>query len=208
MSKEAFLFALTFVGQHGFSYEVEWQNSVSLNNLTEQDFLREYAWVVLACGMREAVVRGKFSAISECFCSWRSAYEITCNSERCVQAALKVYRHEPKIRAIADTAASLAAHGFFNFKERLKDTPLLALRTLPFIGPVTQFHVAKNIGLDVAKPDRHLVRIAQLFRYSSVQEFCETIANQIGTRVALVDLVFWRFATLNRSYLDALRQFA
>jgi DnaJ-domain-containing protein 1 len=89
----------------------------------------------------------------------------------------------------------------------LSDAPLVALRTLPFIGPVTQFHLAKNIGLDVAKPDRHLVRIAQLFQFASVQDLCETIANQAGTRVAVVDLVFWRFATLNRRYLEALRQF-
>ena len=33
------------------------------------------------------------------------------------------------------------------------------LTTFDQIGPVTAFHLAKNLGLDVVKPDRPLVRM-------------------------------------------------
>lgn len=207
MLREAFVFAHTFTAQNGYSNEIEWQTSLSLEYLDEETFLREYAWVVLTSGMREAVVRKKFPSISRCFYCWRSTSHIARNPEACVRAALHVYRHEQKIRAIAHTATYLAGEDFSKFKEKLRTCPLLTLRSLPYIGPITQFHLAKNIGLDFAKPDRHLVRIARLFDYPSVEDFCQAVAKEVGTRVTVVDLVFWRFASLNTGYLEALRQF-
>jgi len=193
--------------QTGYSEEIQWQESVSFEHLTEKDFLTEYAWVVLASGMREAVVRSKFPLVSQCFYHWSSAQAIARDARECVRAALEVYGHEPKIRAISSTAVRLADEGFHNFKKRLIDQPLSELRSLPYIGPITQYHLAKNIGLGVAKPDRHLTLIAQLFRYPTVEEFCEAVARESGAKVAVVDLVFWRFATLNRDYLQMLSDF-
>jgi len=36
------------------------------------------------------------------------------------------------------------------------------LQQLPFIGPVTAFHLAKNLGIEAVKPDRHLCRLSKL----------------------------------------------
>ncbi len=208
MLKDAFLFAHAFVTEHGFSQEIEWQDSVSLDLLAENTFLREYAWVVLASGMREAVVRQKFPRISECFYSWSSAEKIAKHGEACVRAAIRVFHHERKMRAVAFTASLLASEGFSSFKEKLDSRPFDTLRALPYIGPVTQFHLAKNIGLNVGKPDRHLSRIANLFGYPAVESFCRAVAGDTGSKVAIVDLVFWRFATVQRNYLELLSQFA
>jgi hypothetical protein len=206
--KEAFLFAHAFVSDQGFSKEITWQDSLSLNLLAENTFLQEYAWVVLASGMREAVVRAKFPLISECFYSWSSAEKISRDAENCVRTAMRVFHHEPKMRAVVFTAGLIANEGFACFKEKLESQPWETLRALPYIGPTTQFHLAKNIGLDVAKPDRHLSRIADLFGYETVEGFCKAVAGDTGTKVAVVDLVFWRFATLQKNYLDALSRFA
>jgi hypothetical protein len=206
--KDAFHFARSYVTECGFAGEIEWQDSVSLERLAESTFLQEYAWVVLASGMREAVVRRKFPQISECFWSWSSAQMIACHSKDCVTAALLIFHHEQKMRAIVSTAELIANQGFVVFKEQLEREPLETLRGLPFIGPITQYHLAKNIGVDVAKPDRHLVRIADLFGYQSVHDFCGEVASVTCSRVAVVDLIFWRFATLERNYLGLLRQFA
>ncbi len=205
--KQAFLFARAVVTEHGFSHEVDWQDSVSLDLLTENTFLQEYAWVVLASGMREAVVRKKFPKISQCFYFWSSAEKISDHAEECIHAALRVFRHEAKMRAVVYTAGLIAAEGFRSFKEKLDRQPLQTLEELPYIGPITQFHLAKNIGLNVAKPDRHLVRIAQLFGYATAQDFCLAVARQTGSKIAVADLVFWRFATLQRNYIEVFRQF-
>lgn len=208
MLRDAFLLARTFVSEKGYLNEILWQNSISLEFLTENTFLQEYAWVVLNSGMREAVVRKKFHLVSKSFYLWESASKIADDAEVCVRAALEFFRHEPKIRAVAATAELLATEGFGKFKNRLETSGLATLRELSYIGPITQYHLAKNIGINVAKPDRHLVRIANLFGYKTVQEFCGDVAEQSCSKVAVVDVVFWRFATLRRDYLDVLTQFA
>lgn len=207
MLKDAYLFAHAHVTENGFAREIEWQNSVSLEYLSEESFLQEYAWVVLASGMREAVVRSKFREVSACFYDWKSAKRISNNADSCVRAALRVFRHEQKMRALTSTARLIEGQGFCSFKEKLEMEPMKTLRGLSYIGPVTQYHLAKNLGIDVAKPDRHLVRIAHLFGYSSVQDFCRVVGNETDSKVAVVDLVFWRFATLQKAYLEVLGQF-
>ena len=52
------------------------------------------------------------------------------------------------------------------------------------------------------KPDRHLCRVAQAAGYSSPAAMCETIALDTGDRLAIVDLVIWRYATLTKSYCE------
>lgn len=63
--------------------------------------------------------------------------------------------------------------------------------SLPWIGGITKYHVVKNFGEDVAKPDVHLQRLADR-EGCSVQALCERIAGELGLRVAAVDTVLWR----------------
>ena len=63
--------------------------------------------------------------------------------------------------------------------------------TLPWIGPVTQFHLAKNLGVDVAKPDVHLERLADA-EGISVAKLCARLARQTGYRVTTIDTILWR----------------
>ena len=70
------------------------------------------------------------------------------------------------------------------------------------MGPVTACHLAKNLGLDVVKPDRHLLRIAAVTGYQSPYEMCCDIAKVTSDKLSVIDLVIWRFATIQRQYLD------
>lgn len=63
--------------------------------------------------------------------------------------------------------------------------------TLPHIGPVTKYHVAKNFGAQVAKPDVHLQRLADREKVSP-QALCERLARQTGYRIATIDVLLWR----------------
>lgn len=84
----------------------------------------------------------------------------------------------------------------------MRDKPLEALQSLPFIGPVTRYHLAKNIGLPFAKPDRHLVRLANSAGYTDVQRFCRDISVYANDSIPVVDIVLWRFAAITNSYLN------
>jgi len=195
--------AKEWIIERGFHTEIDWQAEVSPALVCESTFLQEASWVVLSSGFRESVLRSKFPQIAEAFLCWRSAAEITTNRSSCRRRALTAFNHRGKIQAILDIAEIVYREGFWRIKEKLLAKPLDFIRTLPYLGPVTSCHLAKNLGLQVAKPDRHLVRIATTCGYETVQDLCTTVGEIIGDSVSVVDLVFWRYATLNPHYEKA-----
>jgi len=167
----------------------------------ESDFLREAAWVVLNSGMRESVVRTRFPLISASFRWWRSAAEIARHARECIEEALACFRHESKIRAIASIAKIIARDGIVTWRDRMaSDDVMVQLQALPFIGPTTAYHLAKNLGLNVAKPDRHLTRIATAAGYVSPAELCTVLSRMTMDDIAVVDTILWRCATLGSGY--------
>jgi len=67
--------------------------------------------------------------------------------------------------------------------------------TIPFIGAITKFHLAKNFGAQVAKPDVHLKRLADREQCTS-QELCERLSRETGYKVSTVDTLLWRACAL------------
>lgn len=192
----------------GFERELYWQSNVDFDEIKETDFLQEYAWVVLSSGMKESVVRRIFTSFSVAFCKWESSLMITSRSQSCRVSALRIFNNRKKVESIINTAQLIADMGFEEFRESLKKETMKTLLSLDFIGPITCYHLAKNLGLDVAKPDRHLTRIAHIFGYADVQELCNEVSRRTGDKVSVVDLVFWRFAVITPSYRSALIDFA
>jgi hypothetical protein len=148
------------------------------------------------------VIRNLFHPISSSFYYWESAKIIVENESHCRNSALRHFNNIHKINAIIITAKNISSKGFNIFKANIHLEPLKILQSLPYIGPVTCYHLAKNIGLQVAKPDRHLTRLAHSVGYSDVQQFCKYISLQTGDNIPVVDIVLWRFASITEGYLD------
>jgi hypothetical protein len=108
-------------------------------------------------------------------------------------AAKAAFRNEAKLTALLTMAQMVAVRGFGTFKTQIVSDPLSALRSFPFIGPVTVYHLAKNLGLDVTKRDRHLVRASQKFGFRNPEGFCKAIAEVHHEPIKVIDLVIWRF---------------
>ena len=189
----------------GYADEIDWQEDLSFDGVSEADFLMEGAWVILSSGMREKIVRRKFKVLSEIFFGWESAARIANEKKICRAQALLHFGHVGKIDAIICMAERVSSESFDTVRERIKRDGVSYLSTYPFIGPVTSYHLAKNLGLEVVKPDRHLVRISAVAGYSSPDEMCRVIANVVGEKLSVVDLVLWRFATLFSGYPDIFR---
>ncbi len=186
----------------GYHAEITWQASLNFNDTTETDFLREYAWVALSAGMHEYIIRRLFPVISRCFYDWQSTKIIVERDNECRYFALRNFNNHRKINGIIETARIINSLGFDRYKESIRHRSLEALQSLPFIGPVTRYHLAKNIGLPFAKPDRHLVRLASSVGYSDVQRFCKDISEHANDSIPVVDIVLWRFAAITNSYLN------
>lgn len=205
----AYLHAKRAVLEAGFGDEITWQESACWRPLTEARFLSEAAWVVLSSGMREAVVRRIFPAISAAFAhfaSARAALGSAMGGGR--DDALRVFRHEQKIDAIVTIAEHVDDLGLEGVAECLRNEGTAYLQTLPYIGPVTSFHLAKNLGHNVAKPDRHLVRIALVFGYDDPQMLCTDLSQFLGEPISVIDIVLWRYATIRADYIRELTRVA
>jgi hypothetical protein len=185
----------------GFKAEIEWQSTVNIEQLTESTFLREHAWVTLSSGMKEKVVRTVFQKFSQIFYNWKSAEMITKNEDLCRETAFEIFANNKKIDAILQTSRIISTYGFEVIKKSIMETPEKILMEFPYIGPITYFHLAKNIGVHVAKPDRHLSRLVKELNISSVQTLCSYIGERTGDTIPVVDIVLWRYATITEDFV-------
>lgn len=133
-------------------------------DLDEKAFLAEYCWVVFAAGFKVSILEEKFEELQKVFKQFEPDAVARMRSIRLETLPI---RHENKANGFLKGAKLVHKAGWDDFKEGLakhaaKDAndgidALDALKVLPWIGDVTKYHLAKNIGLaDVAKPDVHL----------------------------------------------------
>jgi hypothetical protein len=185
--------ALRYVHHAGLEAELNWQISRRDHEFGEEDLLRETAWVILCSGFRESVVRTLFNNISLSFCDWESARTIMRSAPLCRASALLCFNYPRKIDAIVSVARIVNAIGFLKVKRKIRERPLQELQRFPYIGPVTACHLAKNLGFQVVKPDRHLLRLSAHLGYESPHQLCSTVSALTGQPISVVDLIFWRY---------------
>jgi hypothetical protein len=198
----AYLLAKAAIVDAGFEKEIAWQERRCVDDVDETMFLREASWVVLSSGMREVIVRKLFPAVDAAFGSWRTAAWIVEHAADCIAQAMQVFRHTRKLEALVEIARIVEARSIEQILADLRTVGPSALLMLPYMGPATSKHLAKNLGIDIVKPDRHLVRVAEATGYDSPASLCEYIARAVDDRVAVVDLVIWRFATISSDYTE------
>jgi len=197
----AYLLAKRQVIARGFEREIAWQEEASLRQVTPTVFVQEAAWVVLCAGMRESVVRNRFLQLGDAFERW-APERIAHNTSSCRRRALRLFNHAAKVNAIVDIAVDVALQGVEPFLRGMEAEGPTFLSRLPFIGDVTCFHLAKNLGFATAKPDRHLQRMARALGFAGAQALCEAIADVLAEPVQVVDIVMWRFATIEHDYVS------
>src|SRR5436305_243829 len=103
----SYLDAKQLVISAGYADEIDWQETVRFNDLTEGKFLREYCWVVFSSGFRESVLRNKFSGLTAAFKQLTSASEIVAKRAQCRRAALREFGHRGKVNAVLDTCRQI-----------------------------------------------------------------------------------------------------
>jgi hypothetical protein len=184
----------------GYADEIDWQEEIRFNDLDEPTFLRESAWVVLSAGFRETIVRRRFIEVSRAFFNWSSAELIMTKREACRFNALVAFGNHRKIDAILRIIERIALEGIDKIRQEIASRGIEFIRELPFMGPVTALHLAKNLGMVLVKPDRHLTRFAGKTGYKTAEGMCRTIAEVVGDSLSVIDIVIWRYATITNSF--------
>ncbi len=153
--------------------DIEWAEA--LTTPTDADaYALEVIFVICNSGMKNTVARGIYERCATALAQGRPV--------------LEVFKHPGKSAAIQSIWAGRQI-SFSNYLEAKDKLEYLA--GIPWIGQITKYHLAKNFGADVAKPDVHLVRLADR-EGCTVQALCERLAAETGLRVATVDTLLWR----------------
>ncbi len=165
---------------YGFQHEIDWAENLKAPACAD-DMAFELIWVICNSGMRFQIAQKIYAKVESALKSGKTADS--------------AFGHKLKAKAM---------DGIWKYRDDLfkafgklgtRDEKLAWCEKLPHIGPITKYHAAKNLGMNIAKPDRWLQRVADESG-EGVQEMCLRLSTESGDRVATVDLVIWRACNL------------
>ena len=184
--------------EENYTDELEWAKGIgpdTFKHLKSRRFLGEYCWVVYASGFRVSTIEAVFPRLRKVF----KDFDLDALARmRSLSAVLSVFNNERKADSFLKGSKKIAQEGFSAFKGRLKEQGVCVLEELPGIGPITKYHLAKNIGfVDEAKPDIWLVRAAEACN-TTVDELVAFLSEQYDLSRHVVDVVLWRHGADNQ----------
>ena len=180
--------ALNYIMNSEFKNEMEIQDNLVFDRITPEQFMSEFAFVVLSAGMKNQVVVGMMKKLVDS--DWNP----------------DVINHDLKRKAIIEGINNYPKW-FAELKSKITDREKVEyLETLPFIGKITKYHLAKNIGIDCVKPDRHLVLLAKEFKYENPRFMCEFLSKQFNQKLRVIDVVLWRYCNMYPDVMKAMKR--
>lgn len=202
---ELYLDACEWVAENFFS-DIVWVEKVLspeyTKSITPELFLSNYAYVVLCSGFRNKTGEAAWLRMNEDTGGWH--LDNFCNKSVGIVKALflSYFNNESKVSAICGVGAWLYKDGirvvpfahFKNLMNDLNESTIHTLQRFPFIGPVTQYHLARNLGVDCIKPDIWLERIAKKYNYEDPFTMCNDLKTRFGAKLGMIDAVLWRYA--------------
>lgn len=174
---------ISALGSQGLA-DIEWAESLFLPTSAEQ-FAAETIYVICNSGMKNTIARQIYDRVMPCV--------------RGGSSALDAFKHKGKALAI-DEIWNHREFLFGKFRDLKPEFRLDFLASLPWIGPVTKYHLAKNFGVDCCKPDVHLMRLAKHAK-TTPDGLCRALAAQTRYRIATVDTILWRACAMG--YIDS-----
>ncbi len=164
----------------GYREDIEWQQTVQAPDCAEL-FAIETIFVICNSGMQAQVARKVFGRVCEALLDGNPVES--------------VFHYKLKARAIEGIWKN--RHSWFDryVNAPTQEAALDVLASMDHIGPITKYHLAKNFGLDVVKPDRHLQRLAAA-ENTTPHDLCRVLAEATGDRISTVDYILWRCCNL------------
>lgn len=162
----------------GYEDEILWSRNIKPCD-TAFKFASEATWVILNSGMKNQIAQKIWDKIKVAWCEGRTT--------------ASAFGHKGKVSAI-DYIWTNRDELFTQYQS--SDDKIGFLKSLPWIGGITCWHLAKNLGHDCVKPDRWLVRVADKHN-TTPDNLCEQISQLTGETKHTVDLIIWRACNLN-----------
>lgn len=190
-AKDYFSKAHIFANHH-YSDVIDKIWSTKFDQLSPERFFEEYVWVVYTSGFSAKAVTRFFDKLLDVYGHFSDLSQKTID-EIMPKIGL-ICNNEQKAKSVVCMAGKLQngieVFGWKTYRDGYLSSPELLMQ-LPYVGKITKYHLARNIGLlDVVKPDLHLVRAAKYWGYSDCIEMCKDVQPK-DMPLGIVDLILW-----------------
>jgi hypothetical protein len=169
---------------------------------TPEDFAFECFYVICVAGFKQDYAKVACEKVINFIKSKNGVFE--------VEDIIEVYRNKNKIRAIKDVWDNRKKYQkqFYSLKTDGEKVDFLG--TLPYVGNITKYHLARNLGLNFAKYDIWIQRLAVALYGNDmllnkvnnskidpkVKELCDKMffdaQKCTGEKIGFIDVVLWR----------------
>lgn len=187
-------YALRLIEKHGYTEDVEYLRELLSNPLYEkmtmEQFFRQYIWVVFTCGFRARTVKRKWNGIEKMVCDFNPQEVNKKNFDQLLDES--PIKNEAKLKGILKTSRLISDEWIKDIRNASINEVKEKLKDLPYIGAVTVYHLMRNIGFDVFKPDRHIENLASELEVADEKLFETVIENRDEKYIGVVDYVLWR----------------
>ncbi|MCK4265906.1 MAG: DNA-3-methyladenine glycosylase I [Thermoplasmata archaeon] len=194
--------------RENFPEDLEWSERIihtDLKDVTKQWFYNEYVHCVYCAGFSVRIVRMKQDALREAYYDY-DPVKVAANPEEVRRKAMRkaCIRNKRKVDATIKAAGIINKLEWPEFLYQVKENINL-LKILPYIADVLKFHLARNIGFNLIKPDVHIKRLAKYYGLDPF-EMCEMLSEKMGLPRHTVDSVLWRAAQQKKVPLGSLSE--
>jgi len=178
---------ILFIKNSEFANEMEWQNKLEFEDVNIKQFFEEFVWVVLSAGISNAAALSMFQ-------NFKQTFDPT------------VIAH-PSKRAAIIKGLNSQVKWFNEMKSKKTEREVVEyFGTLPWIGKITKYHLAKNLGIDCVKPDRHLVLLAKKFKWDNPRIMCEWLGERFNMKLRVIDVMLWRYCNQHPNVMKGFKQ--
>lgn len=132
------------------------------------------------------------------------------NEKFTMEDMLTIYKNKAKIKAIKDVWDNRLSYSYTFYSCKTIEEKVEFLGTLPHIGNITKYHLARNLGLNFVKYDIWIQRLGVALYGTEdfvdkvnntkllpqIKFFCDIMFNKIqeetSEKVGFIDVVLWR----------------
>lgn len=216
---------------------IRFYSGLSPYRITNNDILRELCWIVYTSGFRVDVVRRYWPSLKEAFhnfqvedvaslstnleeeakhiCS-KSQFKNLRKAKWCIENALRIIELNFEWKQIGGLKGFFSEISSKNVIDLVNLAPTI-VNQLQFkgIGKVTVYHLMKNVGIDIFKPDIHVCRVLMKLGFTNsakapISTICKTmlfLSKTCNMKISELDTLIYSYGSLTGDLIDPLLGF-
>lgn len=191
---------LSFCNEHYPEELNRIQTLIDTPNISVEHFYYEYIWCVYVGGFNSKVLASKWDQLKEAYATWEICDESFWVFVKPILANRRKFEGIVKVAKLLRSArssigdSSYPADWWGTFQGKYLSS-VERIQQLPYMGPVTSHHLARNIGVDTVKPDLHLVRLAKWYNFESPLHMCSHLSLKYWVYLGVIDLILFYTAS-------------